>query len=132
MLLARIAATGFAGGGAWTLPGGGVDHGEHPEASLVREVYEETGLELVVGPVLGVFSRHFTGRAPNGALEDFHGVHLIYSGDVADHTVEPHVTEVDGTTDAVAWVPVADVLAGRIRTSEVVRYALDIGTSPLV
>ena len=30
----------------WTLPGGGVDHGEDPRAAVVREVHEETGLDV--------------------------------------------------------------------------------------
>ena len=30
----------------WTLPGGGIDFGEHPADAVVREVHEETGLRL--------------------------------------------------------------------------------------
>ena len=29
--------------GAWTLPGGGVEFGEHPEVTALRELEEETG-----------------------------------------------------------------------------------------
>ena len=37
----------------WTLPGGRLEAGEKPEEALVREVFEETGLEVTVGDVTG-------------------------------------------------------------------------------
>ncbi|GAA4574753.1 hypothetical protein GCM10023176_42470 [Micromonospora coerulea] len=33
---------------AWQLPGGGLEHGEHAEVAVVREVAEETGLTVTV------------------------------------------------------------------------------------
>jgi 8-oxo-dGTP diphosphatase len=95
----------------WTLPGGGVDHGEDPRVAAAREVYEESGLRVRVGRVLDVHSRHFTGRRPDGRLEDFHGIGLIFEAEVLpeSHGVDPRVVEVDGTTRAVAWVPLAEL-----------------------
>ena len=43
--------------GQWSLPGGGVELGETLEDSIVREMLEETGLNIEVGPVIEVFDR---------------------------------------------------------------------------
>nr|WP_269329575.1 NUDIX domain-containing protein [Kineosporia babensis] len=103
MLLSKLASSEST----WTLPGGGIDHGEHPRLALQREIYEEAGLPYTAGPLIDISSRHFVGRAPHGRLEDFHALRLIYAGSVPVDQ-EPEVIEVDGSTDEVAWIPVAD------------------------
>lgn len=55
LLLTRVAVRA-PGAGRWTLPGGGLRFGETPEAAVVREVREETGIDVVVGELLGVRS----------------------------------------------------------------------------
>ena len=115
VLLTRISARG-AHPGSWTLPGGGIDHGESPRLAVVREVQEECGVECTVGDLIAVHDDHFDGTAPTGRHEDFHGVHLIFAAAVPDDA-EPAVAEVDGTTDAVAWVPRCRHRVGAARRS---------------
>lgn len=112
--------------GRWTLPGGGIEHGETPSDALVREVAEETGLLCKPRGMVAVHDTHFSGTAPSGRLEDYHGVHLVFTADLVDDT-EPRVVEVDGTTDAVAWVPVDEIVTGRVEVLDVVRRALGEG-----
>lgn len=122
VLLTRISALGHHAG-AWTLPGGGVDHGESPADAVVREVAEETGLSCSVGQILLVHDTHFRGTAPTGRDEDFHGIHLVFSAQVPTDAA-PEVREVDGTTAEAAWVSRAAIEAGEIEVLDVVRGAL--------
>ncbi|MFL6107964.1 MAG: NUDIX hydrolase [Marmoricola sp.] len=122
VLLARLSRFAVETG-RWTLPGGGVDHGEPPAAALARELLEETGLVAEVGELLDVHDLHLTGTAPNGRHEDFHAVNLIFAATVPVDAV-PRVLEVDGTTDEVAWIDVAAITSGEVEVTEVVRHAL--------
>lgn len=125
VLLTRISPLGVRPG-TWTLPGGGVDHGENPVDTVRRELAEECGLEGEVGELLAVHDVHFTGNAPSGRHEDFHGIHLVHRVTVPEDA-EPRVVETGGTTDDVAWVPIEDVLAGRIPVFDVVLVAIKAG-----
>ena len=123
VLLARISPLGVSPG-TWALPGGGVDHGENPVDTVRRELKEECGLEGDIGELLAVHDVHFTGTAPSGRHEDFHGIHLVHRATVPAG-VEPRVVEEGGTTDAVAWVPMTDILDGTVPVFDVVRAAID-------
>jgi 8-oxo-dGTP diphosphatase len=103
LLLTRLAYTG-----TWTLPGGGIDHGEDPVDAVRREVHEETGLPLEHARLLDVDSVHFTGHGPDGTLEDFHAVRILFTGSVP-LDVDPRVVEVGGSSDAAAWVPIGEI-----------------------
>ena len=107
---------------SWMLPGGGIDHGEHPDDAVRRETFEETGLRLDDARLVGAGSRHFTGLSPLRVLENFHSVRILYTGRITDRS-RPQVQEVDGSTDAAAWVPRAEL--ARIPLADLVRDALE-------
>ena len=96
LLLAR-AAPSLSLRGRWFLPGGGVDHGEHPTAALRREFEEESGLTVELGPLLDVLSDVRT--IPDGT--NLHTVRLIYRVERWSGSLR---AELEGTTDAVGWV----------------------------
>jgi hypothetical protein len=78
----------------------------------------------VVGELVAVHDEAFSGTAPSGRFEDYHAVLLVFAATV-DPAADPRVSEVGGTTEAAAWVPVADVRAGTLPVLDVVRHALD-------
>lgn len=92
--------------GRWGMPGGGIDPDEEPEATVLREVVEETSQDVRLDGLCAVQTSHWVGQSPRGVVEDFHAVRLVYRGECRDPT-EPVVVDADGTTASAQWVPLA-------------------------
>lgn len=107
ILLCHI-SPGNQGEGLWTLPGGGLDFGESPEAGVVREVEEETGLiaEITGAPAIHSDSGVWVRRSGNVR---YHHVRFVYPMRVVGGEER---LEVDGSTDAFDWVPL-EAVGGR-------------------
>ncbi len=113
LLLAR-ASPALTVQGRWFLPGGGVQHGESPPDSLRREIEEESGLTVDLGPLLDVLSDVRT--LPDGT--SLHTVRLVYRVDSWSGSLRP---ESNGTTDAVGWFTPEEVDG-----MPLARYARDV------
>jgi 8-oxo-dGTP diphosphatase len=91
--------------GSWTLPGGGVEFGEHPEAAAIRELYEETGLVGSIVELLAVDSMYRPVRTGEHVAE-YHSIRIIYRTAVEAGEV---VHELDNSTDRAAWCTRAEL-----------------------
>lgn len=89
--------------GRWQLPGGGVEQHETPSEAVIREIREETNQHVKLLRVVDLQSDHWIGRAPNGTLEDFQALRIIYTALCLEPT-RPKVLDVGGTTQAARWV----------------------------
>ena len=102
----------------WSLPGGGLDHGEDPRDAAVREVEEETGYRVELRQLLTVESFRVLLQRPGGPV-DHQTVCVVYSAEVVGGELRP---EVGGTSDTAAWIPFPEL--GRIGRTELVDLGL--------
>jgi 8-oxo-dGTP diphosphatase len=82
--------------GTWSVPGGRVEHGETDAEAVIREVREETGLVVEVGPLVGRVERPGPG--------------VVY--EIYDYAATAHSGAPRAATDAsdARWVSTAELL----------------------
>ena len=109
----------------WSLAKGTPDAGETLEETAIREVREETGLEVEIGAPIGSIEYWFTER---GSKVRFHKtVHfylmLALGGDTDQH---------DPEFDVVEWFPYEEAVeaVGYANEAEVLRKALELIPNP--
>ena len=81
--------------GWWDIPGGFLEGREHPEEGARREVKEETGLEVEITGLVGIFM----GSYPYGSVEDS-TLNLYYEARPTGG-----VLHAGSDAQAVAWFP---------------------------
>lgn len=119
LLLARWVAGD--GSKRWTLPGGGMDHGEDPYDTVIREADEETGYVIEPRALLGIDSLRRRYPRQLGAVADFHGLRIVYEARITGGELRH---ERDGSTDLAAWHPL-DAVPGLDRVG-LVDIGLDL------
>ncbi|MDX2679487.1 NUDIX hydrolase [Streptomyces sp. NY05-11A] len=99
VLLARSPAPD--GTPEWVLPGGGMEHGEDPLDTVVRELDEESGYRVEVTGLLGMdSSRRVLRREGLRGPRDHHGLRIVYEARIVGGELR---YEVNGSTDLAAW-----------------------------
>lgn len=83
--------------GSWSIPGGRVERGETLAQAVIREVREETALECIIGPFVGMVE----------VIDDEH--HFV----IVDYEItvfEPGEPVAGDDAAEAAWVPLYDLL----------------------
>jgi 8-oxo-dGTP diphosphatase len=97
--------------GKWSMPGGYIDYGEDPRAAAVREVLEETGLNVRITRLIDVLGGDDSGGA---------NIVIMFEAEVLGGTLSPE----DDATDAV-FFPASDIPLSEIADFSSTQFMLN-------
>lgn len=94
--------------GLWCAPGGGCEAGQSLPENLAREVHEETGLTIAVGPLALVNEFH-------DPATGFHQVELFFRSTLTRGELDPTWTDPEGVVTERRFFSRDELASGAIR-----------------
>lgn len=85
--------------GVWDVPGGFCEAGEHPADTAVREVFEETGLHVVLDRFIGIYMDDYPYQGEILPILNCYWTATVHSGQLRAQEVE---------VSAIGWLPLID------------------------
>jgi ADP-ribose pyrophosphatase YjhB (NUDIX family) len=71
--------------GRWCMPGGWADVGDRPSEVVTREVWEESGFQVIARKVIGIYDANRSGQP----LEFYHAYKIVFLCDITDGQARP-------------------------------------------
>lgn len=95
--------------GKYDLPGGGIDLGEDIETAVIREVKEETGIDVSVSKLLGIENSFF--QASHSNNNSYHSLLVFYAcdylgGELSTDGFDEHEK---AYAEMAEWIPLESV-----------------------
>ncbi|WP_230426443.1 NUDIX domain-containing protein [Paragemmobacter aquarius] len=101
----------------WCAPGGGVNPGHSLPDNLRREVHEETGLSITVGPPVLVNEFH-------DPTHGFHQIEVFFRCTLSSSgTLDPAWRDPEGIVNRRAWFSRADLATIRVKPDSIAAAA---------
>jgi 8-oxo-dGTP diphosphatase len=112
--------------GQWSIPGGGLHHGERLEDAVCREVIEETGITIRIGGLIGVFEALPRDHADEGLLS--HTILIDYWAEweagepvAGDDAADAEFVSIDEALRRVSWDETRRAIAGAAKLRNTVK-----------
>lgn len=105
VVLIKKARGGYKG--KLDLPGGGIEHTEHPNEALVREIMEEAGVNVKEYSLLDIASANIKWKMKEDLWEDLHHIGILYSVLIENGELKKEADGLD--SDGANWYSISDL-----------------------
>ncbi len=124
--IGRVLMQRRADSGNWSLPGGVMELGETIGQAVVREVHEETGLEVELTGILGVYTdpRHIIAYDDGEVRQEFV---IAFNARPVGGELRPSDESIE-----VRWVPVSELPEMPVHESVRLRIAHRLRSTPYI